>query len=141
MRDHADSAAVITCCGDTLTHLDSKSEIEQLVIDVFHSLKPGGKAIFSFRDYSNALTGDARFIPVKSDENRILTCVLDYSPESVTVTDLLHERTGNAWRQSVSSYQKVRLSSADFVDMVTRAGFVVEISTVINRLITVIAVR
>src|SRR5690242_12403059 len=100
VRDHADSAAVITCCGDTLTHLDRKSDIEQLVIDVFHALKPGGRAVFSFRDYSIALVGDGRFIPVKSDGNRILTCVLNYSPESVTVTDLLHERIGNTWKQS-----------------------------------------
>jgi ubiquinone/menaquinone biosynthesis C-methylase UbiE len=141
VRKYADSAAVVVCCGDTLTHLDSITEIRQLVNDVYHGLRSGGKAIFSFRDYTIPLVGVNRFIPVKSDHNRILTCVLDYQPESVTVTDLLHERDGDIWRQSASAYQKVRLNPDAFMDMFTRAGFKDATQELINRLVTVIAVK
>ncbi len=49
----------------------------------------------SFRDYAGApLEGDARFILVRSDEQRVMTCFLDYADRSVAVHDLLHEKHG-----------------------------------------------
>ncbi|MCK9407771.1 MAG: hypothetical protein WCX28_01270 [Bacteriovoracaceae bacterium] len=56
--------------------------------DSFHQL-------LTFRDYSTELTGNSRFIPVKSDASQILTCILEYSSETVTVTDqkMTHEIT------------------------------------------------
>lgn len=97
---------LIVCWGDTLTHLDDRTDIKKFLKDVSSVLEPGGKFLLSFRDYSTALSGDSRFIPVKNDASRILTCVLDYQEEFVTVTDLLHERTENGWQQKVSSYRK-----------------------------------
>jgi hypothetical protein len=53
-----------------------------------------------------------RFIPVRSDDSRILTCVLEeQGDEFVAVHDLLHERRETGWAMSVSSYRKVRLSA------------------------------
>jgi hypothetical protein len=51
---------------------------------------------------------------VRSEDNRIFTCFLDYGPTHVTVHDLVHSREGASWRQTVSAYKKLRLS-ADFV--------------------------
>lgn len=48
--------------------------------------------LLSFRDYSVPLQDEKRFIPVRSDEGRILTCFLEYSEDSVLVHDILHER-------------------------------------------------
>ena len=57
------------------------------------------------------LTGTARFLPVRADDQRILTCFLEYGPSHVTVHDLLHEReAGGAWRLQTSAYRKLRLS-------------------------------
>lgn len=138
---HAHNAAVVCCCGDTITHLESAEHIEQLLTEIYKALKPLGRAIFSFRDYSMTLEGVQRFIPVKSDENRILTCVLEFESEAVNVTDLLYERRGGAWSQSVSSYKKVRLKRSAFVEMLKRAGFKVALNDIVNRLITVIAIK
>jgi hypothetical protein len=44
------------------------------------------------------------------DDSRILTCFLEYSATSVTVHDLLHERTSAGWTRRVSSYPKLRLN-------------------------------
>jgi hypothetical protein len=54
-----------------------------------------------FRDYAKPLQGDVRFIHVKSDEERILTCVLEYEESFVRVTDLLYEKTDGTWTQKV----------------------------------------
>jgi len=104
------SVEVILCMGDTLTHLPERDTVERLLADVAASLTPGGLFAATFRDYVSApLHGDRRFIPVRSDENRILTCFLEYGEDTVTVHDLLHERANGQWQQRVSSYRKLRL--------------------------------
>jgi 2-polyprenyl-3-methyl-5-hydroxy-6-metoxy-1,4-benzoquinol methylase len=102
-------ADVILCMGDTLTHLPDRHAALQLFALAAASLRPGGVFIATFRDYSRALIGNGRFIPVKSDAERILTCFLEYAVDHVDVHDLLHERDGEAWQLRVSSYRKVRL--------------------------------
>jgi hypothetical protein len=64
----------------------------------------GGAFIVTFRDYSLALIGEKRFIPVRSDADRMLTCFLEYDDDAVTVHDIPHERDGTAWQQRVSAY-------------------------------------
>jgi SAM-dependent methyltransferase len=104
---HAD---VIVCMGDTLTHLPSVSAVESLLADVASHLADSGLFAATFRDYSTELRGNDRFIPVRSDEQRTLTCFLEYGVSTVTAHDLLHERDGKHWRLRVSSYPKLRLS-------------------------------
>ena len=132
---------LIICCGDTLSHLGNKGEVENLIADISTTLKTGGKALLSFRDYSTELTGDNRFIPVKSDDTRILTCVLDYENEVVRVTDLLNEKTETGWRQKVSSYNKVRISTSEIVKILEANGMKIQLNQVMNRMSTVIAVK
>ena len=132
---------LIICCGDTLSHLDNKEEINNLITDISTILKTGGKTVLSFRDYSTELTGDSRFIPVKSDDTRILTCVLDYENEVVRVTDLLHEKIETGWKQKVSSYHKVRISTNEIVAILEANGMKIQLNRVINRMSTIIAVK
>jgi SAM-dependent methyltransferase len=101
---------VILCMGDTLTHLPERDSVEDLFAAVAGLLTVTGLFVATFRDYVSApLQGDRRFIPVRSDENRILTCFLEYGEDTVTVHDLLHERANGQWQQRVSSYRKLRL--------------------------------
>lgn len=100
---------VILCMGDTLTHLASRQAIESLFEQVAAALVPGGVFVLTFRDYSTPMIRESRFIPVRSDAERIFTCFLEYGNEHVDVYDLLHERQGSQWAQRVSSYRKLRL--------------------------------
>jgi len=134
-------AELIVCGGDTLTHLTSKGEIQSLLTECYETLIPKGKLVLSFRDYSQALEAEKRFIPVKSDEDRILTCFLEYGPEKVKVTDLLHERVGEKWEQKVSSYEKVRLSAAEVIAWLKETGFQLLFHEVINRMPHIIATK
>jgi SAM-dependent methyltransferase len=130
---------LIVCMGDTITHLNSKEEILGLITDCYSALAKGGKLVLSFRDYSNELTDTHRFIPVKSDDCRILTCFLEYFPETVRVTDLLHEKSTAGWIQKTSSYQKVRLSETDIIRMLEGTGLTIAFNQLINRLRVVVA--
>ena len=123
-RSHlSEKAAAIFCMGDTLTHLPEHTNVDFLVQEVAEALAPGGQFVLSFRDYSEALLDASRFIPVRSDERRILMCFLEYEADSVVVNDVLHERGGDAWDTRVSSYRKLRLSPGHVLGSLESFGF------------------
>jgi SAM-dependent methyltransferase len=115
--------AVILCMGDTLTHLPEHTNVDFLVQEVAEALAPGGRFVLSFRDYSVPLVDENRFIPVRSDERRILTCFLEYADDTVLVHDILHERAGDAWEMRVSSYRKLRISPGHVIGSLESFGF------------------
>jgi SAM-dependent methyltransferase len=78
---------LILCMGDTLTHLSSTDDVERLCSQVASLLAPGGRFIVTFRDYSRPPQGDDRFIPVRSDSERIHTCVLEECGDRIVVHD------------------------------------------------------
>jgi SAM-dependent methyltransferase len=118
---------LITCMGDTLTHLPNIQSVEELLADIAASLHTGGTFVSTFRDYSVPLVGAARFIPVRSDTDRILTCFLEYAVDTVAVYDILHERNGTGWKQRVSAYQKLRLSTEWLTRALRALGFSVRV--------------
>lgn len=117
---------LILCMGDTLTHLENKAAVISLIEGASGTLGTGGRLVTTFRDYSTALTGEQRFIPVRSDERRILTCFLEYTDSHVVVHDVLHEWHDAAWRMMVSAYPKLRLSPAWVIETMEKNGFSVE---------------
>lgn len=121
---HAPSPApeVIVCMGDTLTHLATLDQVARLIADSAAALAPGGHLILSFRDYTTARLGADRFIPVRSDAERIFTCFLEYGPTHVTVHDIVHTRIGETWTQTVSVFEKVRLAPASVRAQLLAAG-------------------
>jgi 2-polyprenyl-3-methyl-5-hydroxy-6-metoxy-1,4-benzoquinol methylase len=82
-------ATLILCMGDTLTHLPDRESVEGLFVNVSEALEGGGTFIVTFRNYSTPLTGLDRFIPVRSDADRILNCFLEFDDSAVTVHDIL----------------------------------------------------
>lgn len=134
-------ADLILCMGDTLTHLPDRESVETLFSLAAESLRPGGKLITTFRDYTSPLEGPGRFVPVRSDDERILTCFLEYGAEHVDVHDVLHEREGSNWKLRVSSYRKLRLSP-EWVSAALRArGFAVLVEPGLAGMVRVIATR
>jgi SAM-dependent methyltransferase len=123
-RTHlTEKASAVLCMGDTLTHLPEHTNVDFLVQEVAEALASGAHFLLSFRDYSEPLLDDQRFIPVRSDERRILTCFLEYEEDTVVVHDILHERGGDAWDTKVSSYRKLRLSTDRVTSSLESFGF------------------
>lgn len=132
---------VITCMGDTISHLSSEEDIHWIVRSMYSKLSASGKIVLSFRDLSTSLCGDSRFIPVKSDDYRILTCFLEYFDDNVNVTDLLHVKEDGKWVQKVSSYQKLRISEEKIKRILSAQGFSVDSCESINRLVYIVATK
>jgi SAM-dependent methyltransferase len=117
------NADLVICMGDTLTHLESKAQVDKLLHSVAEALNPDGQFVATFRNYTQLPRGEQRFIPVRSDQDRILTCFLEELPEHVLVHDVIHERHENGtWNMKVSSYKKLRLSPAALTEAVEAAG-------------------
>jgi len=122
-RDHVQGGAdLIVCMGDTLTHLQQEAHVERLYRDIAAALAPGGRFVMTYRDYSSLPEAEARFVPVRSDSDQILTCFLEEEPAHVLVHDLLHQRRGGMWELRVSSYRKLRLPTRWIMEALGRAG-------------------
>ena len=141
-QQHVDTpASLIVCLGDTLTHLAELAQVERLFRAIAASLRPRGRVVLTFRDYSRPATGVARFIPVRSDADRIHTCFLEEQGEHMLVHDIVHERDGAMWRMKVSSYPKLRLAPATVTTMLQRAGLEPTLATGPRGMVAVTASR
>jgi SAM-dependent methyltransferase len=135
------TVAVVVCMGDTLTHLDSRRDVSRLFADAYNVLAPGGLLVLTFRDLSVELQGLDRFLPVRADADRIMTCVLEYEADKVIVNDLIHVREGSSWTLHKSSYRKLRLSTEEVAGELRTLGFTVKASQAAGRLHAIAATR
>jgi SAM-dependent methyltransferase len=120
----AGQATVIVCLGDTLTHLPGKGDVTALFRAAFDVLRPGGRFVVTYRDLTTEVYGTDRFIPVRNDEDKIMTCFLEFeSAEWVVVHDLVYVREGAGWSLKKGSYRKLRLGVEWVCEELGKAGF------------------
>ena len=104
-------ADVVVCMRDTVLHLPDRDAVVELAGRVASSLAADGAFVLTYRDLTTPLQGLDRFMPVRSDSERIMLCALDYQdPEIVTVNDLVYTRGPGRLELHKSSYPKLRLS-------------------------------
>lgn len=143
--DHLDSLSepveVCTCMGDTLPHLESLDRVRLFIERVHRVLSPMGLFCLTYRDLSFELQGLARFIPVHSDENTILTCFLEFAADHVMVHDLLYTRLGSHWSLKKSCYPKLRLQFDWLMEELERVGFIMEECQSTGGMITIVAAK
>lgn len=113
------------CVGDIIPHLPSTECITILFKQVSELLVPRGKFVLSFRNLSEERYGLDRFLPVRSDSERIMMCFLEYEPDTVVVHDLIYIRQGEGWDLRKSCYRKLRLSVPWVATQLEAQGFAV----------------
>ena len=131
---------LIACMTDTILHLESKENVSLLFDKAFNALEPEGNFIMTFRDLTFELKDLDRFVAVKSDENIIFTCFLEYESETVKVHDLVYRKNNGHWNLLKSFYRKLRLSKGWVVDQLSECGFQVD-AEVETGMVTVIATK
>ncbi len=133
---------VVVCMGDTLTHLRSPDEMRAVLRTASAHLEPGGILVLTFRDYSGVpRRSTERFILVRADAERVLTCFLEYGSATVTVTDVVHERSADGWSMRASEYEKLRIAPSDVTTVLGAAGLSVERCDSIDGRVSVVARR
>lgn len=114
---------VVVCMRDTLLHLPNRGAVDLLLERSAAVLAPEGVLVLTYRDLTEPLEGLDRFLPVRSDADRIMLCVLDYNdPETVTVADLVYTRAGDGWDLHKSSYPKLRIAPNDIAERCLGTG-------------------
>lgn len=141
-RDHlSTSCELIVCMTDTITHLKSKGDALTIFQNSFSALEDGGKFILTFRDLSTELKDTDRFIPLRSDENIIFTCFLEYEHETVKIHDIVYIKNNDKWKLNKSCYRKIRLSVDWVENQLSDIGFKIEESSNSNGFQTIVAVK
>jgi len=140
-RHIIEPASLIVCLGDTLTHLAERNQVERLCDDIAASLARGGRTLLTFRDYTRPAEGTRRFIPVRSDADRIHTCFLEQQGDRILVHDIVHERDGAQWHMKVSSYPKLKLAPDAVAAMLRNAGLEVAVGAGPRGMTAITAVR
>ena len=117
------AADVVVCMRDTVLHLPRRGAVVELCERVARVLAPGGSFVMTYRDLTQPLRGLERFMPLRSDDERIMLCILEYEdPEAVTVNDLIYARSAEGWQLTKSSYPKLRLAPDWVRDHLAGAG-------------------
>lgn len=120
---------LILCLGDTLTHLENIEEVAEFLKNCRDLLSEDGRLILGFRDLSAEKSGADRFIPVRSDDKKILTCFLEYKKNHVMVHDIFHEKTEKGWSLKVSCYPKLLLPRVKMQKLIKAAGLYIHNKT------------
>jgi SAM-dependent methyltransferase len=113
---------LILCVGDTLTHLDTRADVDQVIDKCASLLSPGGKLVLQFREQTADLPPEQSTFTTRSDRNCIMECVLHFQPERVWVTDIVHEWNGQQWHAIRSSYAKLRLTATEIIGRAHASG-------------------
>jgi len=136
-----DKVELFVCMGDTLTHLNTHQNIQQLLECIFSALKIGGQVILTFRDFTAELKGLDRFISVRNDANTIFTCFLEYEKDYIKVHDIIYEKKHNQWELKKSFFKKIRIFPQWTREILLDIGFKVETYDIHNGVVCIIANR
>ncbi|MBS1560195.1 MAG: methyltransferase domain-containing protein [Bacteroidetes bacterium] len=132
--------AVVLCMGDTISHLGTVHDVRTLVQHVASTIAHGGMFVITYRDLTTH-TEAVRIVPVRSDADRILTCVLVNAADHVDVHDIVHTRIDGQWHMQQSTYRKLKISTDDVERMLEGAGFDVRIETTSNGMVRFVATK
>jgi len=122
------SSDVVVCMGDTLPHLPDRDTVRALFTEAARVLTGDGRLLLTWREMANPPRGVDRFIPVRSDDDRLMICFLDTHDDHIEVTDLFHERGPDGWTLRRGSYRKLRLAAEWVSTALTDAGFTIDTS-------------
>ncbi len=114
---------VITCMGDTLSHLDSFDTVARLFDEIHRSLEQGGLVVLSFRDNHVELKGADRVIPVRSDSDKLMTTFLEFTGNHLVVNDIIYTKGSTGWSVEKGSYKKLRIGAEWAARQLERRGF------------------
>ena len=132
---------VIVCMGDTLLHLQSFEDVQNLFENAYNSLANNGRLILAFRDMTRELTGLDRFIPVRSDATKIFTCFVEYKKKHILVHDILYEKNNQQWIMKKSLFRKLRILPQWTRNVLEGIGFRIETYDVGKGMVTIVACR
>jgi glycine/sarcosine N-methyltransferase len=100
---------LITCLGDTVSHLKPSQDLKKTFEEAYKCLNPGGLFVLQSRNYDYILKHQARFAPPTGSRNgteeTIFFRLLDFLPKSLNFSIVKFRWHENRWESSVQTTQ------------------------------------
>jgi glycine/sarcosine N-methyltransferase len=112
---------LITCLGDTISHLKPRQDVKKAFQEVYKCLNPGGLFVLQARNYDHILKTQTRFMPPTGSRNgteeTIFFRLFDFLPKSLNYSVVRFRWHENRWESSAQTteiypYSKKELESA-----------------------------
>jgi SAM-dependent methyltransferase len=132
---------LIVCMGDTISHLESLKQVDNVISDSYKKLDEKGQFIISYRDLSNDLEGVDRIIPVRADDDQIFTCMLEFEKNQVRVNDIIYTKTNNQWTLNKSSYLKLKICKNYLLEKIKEVGFKITLDETNRGMTFIVAIK
>ena len=132
---------LVTCMGDTLTHLPSHADAFAFCASLPKLMGAGACLILTFRDLTETREGLDRFLPLTLSDDLMMTCFLEYNVQTVRVHDLVHHHDEDGWHFNASAYDKLRLAPEAVVAALVGGGLSIVLSQNVQGFITLVATK
>jgi glycine/sarcosine N-methyltransferase len=117
---------LITCLGDTVSHLKSGQDLKRTFEEAYKCLNPGGLFVLQSRNYDYILKHQARFTPPTGSRNgteeTIFFRLLDFLPKSLNLSVVKFRWHENRWESSVQTTQIYPYSKKDLESTLKSVG-------------------
>tara|TARA_Y100001972_G_scaffold127610_1_gene184985 strand:- start:1019 stop:1756 length:738 start_codon:yes stop_codon:yes gene_type:complete len=141
LERRSNQVALIICMGDSLAYLPSFDALDRFFSGCFNKLLAGGRVVITCREYTSPVKGDQRFIPIRAEEDQLMTVFLEYELHHVKITDQIYTYKDGSWNFQVGSYYKLRLTCSKLIECATMHCLQVLHCKVANGMVEFIATK
>ncbi len=118
---------IITCLGDTISHLRSKLEVKKAFLEIYKCLNPGGLFVLQNRNYDHLVKNRIRFAPPTGSRNgteeTLFFRLLDFNSKSIDFSIVTFHRHENRWDSTVRTTEIFPYFKSELEGLLKVAGF------------------
>jgi glycine/sarcosine N-methyltransferase len=118
---------IITCLGDTISHLRTKPELKKALQEIYKCLNPGGLFVLQNRNYDHLIRNRIRFFPPTGSRNgseeTLFFRLLDFNPKSIDFSIVTFHRHENRWDSVVRTAEIFPYFKNDLEGLLRGVGF------------------
>src|SRR4029079_9625175 len=97
----AEGFDLITCLGDTTSHLTARHDVKKTFEEAYKCLNPGGLFVLQTRNYDHILRNHMRFLPPPGSRNgteeTIFFRLFDFNSKSMNLSVVKFRWHENRW--------------------------------------------
>jgi len=118
---------IITCLGDTISHLKSKLDVKKALLEIYKCLNPGGLFVMQNRNYDHLVKNRIRFAPPTGSRNgteeTLFFRLLDFNSKSIDFSIVTFHRHENRWDSIVRTTEIFPYFKTELEGLLKAAGF------------------
>jgi len=118
---------IVTCLGDTISHLKTKLEVKRAFQEIYKCLNPGGLFVLQNRNYDYIVKNRVRFMPPTGSRNgteeTLIFRLFDFNPKSIDFSIVKFHRHENKWDSTVQTTEIYPYFKNELESLLKAVGF------------------